>query len=226
MHTQITSVFSDRRHYLERELDEMMQNNPIWQSLREGSLDGIWYRDLERPNNEWVSPEFWRLLGFDPAEKKHTPDAWMDLIFREDLSKATANFRAHCENPTHPYDQILRYRHANGSTIWVRCRGVAIRNTDGKPVRMLGTHSDVTTLKRAEEAAIAENGITSDANEELKAFAYSTSHDLKSPANTIRMLLEEARRALNTGDVTDAKDMLAKAETTNDAMRGGVGERF
>ncbi|MEM7752019.1 MAG: PAS domain-containing sensor histidine kinase [Pseudomonadota bacterium] len=212
----------DDRHYLECELEELVKDNKVWQFIREGSLDGIWYWDLENPQNEWMSPELWELLGIDPATKAHDPAEWQDLIHPEDLVVATENFNAHCADPDHPYDQIVRYRHADGSTIWVRCRGLAIRDATGKPVRMLGAHNDVTALKQAEEAANRAHGVATHANEELQAFAYSTSHDLKSPANTIRMLLQEARLALQGGAPKDAHSLLTKAEATNEAMRNMV----
>jgi len=209
----------DTRHYLERELENLVQDRQIWHFLRAGSLDGIWYWDLEHPEHEWMSDEFWELLGIKPGSKPHSPLAWQDLIHPDDLKVATKNFRAHCADPEHPYDQIVRYKHANGSTIWVRCRGLAIRNAAGKPIRMLGAHNDVTSLKRAEASADAEQLHSRQTDEELRAFAYSTSHDLKSPANTIRMLLQEARLALRSGDPADAELMLERAETTNEAMR-------
>ncbi len=214
-----TPFSGDGRHYLEQELDELVQQKKIWQFLRGGSLDGVWYWDLEEPDNEWMSPEFWALLGIDHRSRRHDPSEWQDLIHPDDLQTATENFVAHCDDPKHPYDQIVRYRHADGSTVWVRCRGLAIRSRDGTPIRMLGTHNDVTALKLAEERALHDRGVAAHANEELQAFAYSTSHDLKSPANTIRMLLQEMRHALNSGDFEDIEFLLGKAETTNEAMR-------
>ncbi len=222
MHGQTIRVAKDTRHYLERELEDLVQDSQIWHFIREGSLDGIWYWDLEHPENEWMSPEFWRLLGIDPATKPHSPSAWQDLIHPDDLKVATENFHAHCADPTHPYDQLVRYRHADGSTAWVRCRGLALRRADGTPIRMLGAHNDVTSLKRSEAFADAHHDMARQADDELRIFAYSTSHDLKSPANTIRMLLQEARLALRSGDVAVADMMLRKAETTNDAMRAMV----
>ncbi|MBP2029034.1 diguanylate cyclase (GGDEF)-like protein [Acetoanaerobium pronyense] len=45
----------------------------------------------------------------------------------------------------------MRYRHRDGSTIWIRCRGLAIRDEYGKPIRMLGAHTDITDLKETEQ---------------------------------------------------------------------------
>jgi light-regulated signal transduction histidine kinase (bacteriophytochrome) len=75
--------------------------------------------------------------------------------------------------------------------VWVRCRGLAIRDETGKPIRMLGAHTDLTAVKRLEEEARAATKAAQDANEDLRAFAYSISHDLKAPANTLAMILDE-----------------------------------
>lgn len=71
------------------------------------------------------------------------------MIFPEDLKFATENFKKHCEDPKHPYDQVVRYRKKDGETAWVRCRGIAIRDKSGKPIRMLGAHNDITDLKKS-----------------------------------------------------------------------------
>lgn len=124
---------STDHHYLESELQELIQRDPtLFTFLREGSLDGMWYWDLEKPDQEWMDNRFWELFGYDPETKRHDPAEWQEMI--------------HLEDPTHPYDQVVRYTHNNGSTVYVRCRGLAIRDNDGKPLRMLGVHNDITEL--------------------------------------------------------------------------------
>lgn len=219
MHGQVYRARRNEQHYLERELADLVYDQRIWQFIRSGSLDGIWYWDLQNPDQDWLSPEFWDMLGINPATYAHAPLAWHDLIHEDDLEKAKRNFRAHFADANRPFDQILRFVHADGSPVWVRCRGIAIRAPDGTPIRMLGGHYNVTSQKRAEATASAKQAHALQTDEELRAFAYSTSHDLKSPANTIRMLLQEARLALHNGDPREADAMLQKAETTNEAMR-------
>lgn len=140
-----------KENYLKLELyDLIKKDSKIFDFLQEGALDGLWYWDLENPENEWMNARFWQLLGIDPATKTHQAHEWQDLINADDLETALENFQKHVEDASHPYDQIVRYRHADGSTVWVRCRGLAIRDTNGKPIRMLGAHNDVTELKEAE----------------------------------------------------------------------------
>jgi len=140
------------QHYLKQELYELIKtDSSIFDFLHSGSLDGIWYWDLENPENEWMSERFWTTLGYNPKERKHLAAEWQDLISPDDLQVALKNFEKHCADPTHPYDQVVRYRHNDGSTVWVRCRGLAIRDKAGKPVRMLGAHTNLTQHKKVEQ---------------------------------------------------------------------------
>lgn len=104
--------------------------------------------------NEWMSPKFWETLGYDPKEKKHLSSEWQDIIFKEDLELANENFEKHLKDPNYPYDQIVRYRHKNGSTVWIRCRGLAIRDENNKAIRMLGAHTDISQLKETEKEVV------------------------------------------------------------------------
>ncbi len=141
-----------QENYLKKELYDLTKNDTkIFEFIQSGSLDGIWYWDLEDSENEWMSPKFWETLGYNPEEKKHMTSEWQNIIFKEDLNLAFSNFEKHCADPTYPYDQIVRYKHKNGSTVWIRCRGLAIRDQNGKPIRMLGAHTDITDLKESEK---------------------------------------------------------------------------
>jgi len=147
------------KNYLEAELDELLTSDrSIWRFIREGALDGFWYWDLEHPEHEYMSPEFWRTFGYDPADKEHLAAEWQDLINADDLETAKANLAKHLADPAHPYDQVVRYTCADGSVAWVRCRGVAVRNEEGKPIRLLGAHHDIThqVLKEQETQVIRE----------------------------------------------------------------------
>ena len=151
----------EEEHYLKQELYALVQRGSfIFDFIQEGSLDGVWYWDLQKPEHEWMSPRFWETLGYDPREKKHLASEWQQLIDPDDLKTAIQNFEEHCKDPNHPYDQIVRYRHRNGSIVWVRCRGLAIRDAEGKPIRMLGAHTDITKQKEAEELLIKKKGLS------------------------------------------------------------------
>lgn len=132
-------------NYLQDELYRLVQSDQhIFEFIQKSALDGLWYWDLEKPENEWMNARFWETLGYDPAEMPHKVEAWQSIIFSEDLESARDLITRHLEDPSSPYDQILRYRHKTGKTIWVRCRGIAIRDEQGKPLRMIGAHANIT----------------------------------------------------------------------------------
>jgi PAS domain S-box-containing protein len=141
--------------YLKNELYELMRSDEsIFDFIQNSSLDGLWYWDLENPENEWMNARFWTVLGYNPDEMPHKSNAWQSIINQDDLKVANDNFTKHCENPNYPYDQLVRYTHKNGSTKWIRCRGLAIRDKNGKAIRMLGAHQDVSEIKNSELALL------------------------------------------------------------------------
>lgn len=138
--------------YLKDEVYNLIKkDDAIFDFIQESALDGLWYWDLENPEEEWMNPKFWTTLGYDPAEMPHKTSAWQNIIFPEDLAVAMSNMNKHLHDPNHTYNQICRYQHKNGSTKWIKCTGKAIRDENGKPIRMLGAHIDITYLKYQEE---------------------------------------------------------------------------
>lgn len=136
-------------HYLKKELYELVKaDNTIFDFIQESSLDGIWYWDLDKPEEEWMSPKFWSVLGYDYKDMPHNPSAWRDIVNDYDFKLANELIIKHFENPEIPFDKTIRYTHKNGSIVWIRCRGLAIRDKVGKPIRMLGSHQDVTEYKK------------------------------------------------------------------------------
>jgi diguanylate cyclase (GGDEF)-like protein/PAS domain S-box-containing protein len=139
-------------NYLKKELYELVKSDSsLFDFIQEGSLDGMWYWNLENTEDEWLSPKFWEVFGYDPKEKTHHSREWQSIIFEEDLKEVTDNLVKHLKDPKNPFDQIVRYKHKNGSTVWIRCRGIAIRDNSGKAIRMLGAHTNITDIKLQEK---------------------------------------------------------------------------
>ena len=150
-----------KEHYLKEELYNLIKNDTsIFEFIQSGSLDGIWYWDLENRDVTWMSDKFWRVLGYDSKTKIHLSKEWQELVNKEDLELAIKNFEKHLEDENHPYDQIIRYKHANGSTVWIRCRGMAIRDKNGKPIRMIGAHNDMTIVMDSLKKLEKYNGLS------------------------------------------------------------------
>lgn len=134
-----------KEHYLKKELYELIRSDAaIFDFIQNVALDGLWFWDVERPEEEWMNPKFWEVLGYDHREMLHKTASWQEFIFPEDLRRTRYNTKKHLEDPNHPYDHVVRYRHKQGHTLWIRCRGKAIRDESGRALRMIGAHIDVT----------------------------------------------------------------------------------
>ena len=151
---------AEDRHYLEVEFYAQMRANPeLINFIESGSLDGLWYWDLENPEHEWLSPRFKATFGYTEEEVPHSSSWWRDNIHPDDLPKVLSALETHRENASEPYDVEVRYRHKNGRTVWIRCRGKIIRDETGTPVRMIGAHSEITALKSREQQLDYLNGV-------------------------------------------------------------------
>ena len=158
-------------HYLKKELFEKLHSDDnLFEFIRSSSLDGLWYWDLENPDEEWMDEQFWKTLGYDPSTMPSKASAWQNIIHPDDLSAAKDIANQHFQHPEIPYDLLVRYTHKKGHTVWIRCRGKAIRDDNGKPIRMLGAHIDVSELKEKEIALTEEKKRLQEIQDELERY--------------------------------------------------------
>ncbi len=185
-------------NYLRKELLNLIHaDQTIFNFILDACLDGLWYWDLEKPENEWMDDHFWQTFGYDPKEKKHFASEWQAIIFPEDLTLLLNSLEKHCQNPDYPYDQEVRFHHQNGSTVWIRCRGIAIRDAAGKPIRMLGAHSNITRQKEM------EHRFQRNLKEMDKAYA-TTKIALEESEQLFQMAPDANLKVAISGDITKA----------------------
>jgi PAS domain S-box-containing protein len=140
-----TEAFNKQIIMLKESAEQLEIERAVFGFLAESSTDGVWDWNMES-DYEYMSPRFWEIFGYLPEEKEHKPSAWMNMINQEDLKATLINLDKHVSsNGSTPYDQVVRYTHKNGSIVTVRCRGRVVKwSNDGKPIRMVGTHTDIT----------------------------------------------------------------------------------
>jgi PAS domain S-box-containing protein len=119
----------------------------------EGSDDGFWDWDMRTGRIErsarWAS-----MLGYDVHEIPPTLEGGMALVHPDDRALYDAFGRRAAPGGRSRYDIEYRMRAKNGEWRWILDRGkVVARAADGTPLRMAGTHTDITDLKRAREEA-------------------------------------------------------------------------
>jgi PAS domain S-box-containing protein len=101
------------------------------------------------------SAEWCRMLGYAPEDIAPHYTAWETRVHPEDLASALAALQAHLDGRTARYESEHRLRRKDGTWAWVLSRGqVLTRDADGRPLRMVGTHKDITA-RRERAAALA-----------------------------------------------------------------------
>ena len=91
------------------------------------------------------------MLGYAPGEFPRTLDGWAASVHPEDLERTMAQIQAHLENRA-PYVADYRVRRKDGVYRWWTARGAATRTPDGRPLRLIGSVTDITERRNAEEA--------------------------------------------------------------------------
>jgi PAS domain S-box-containing protein len=120
-----------------------------------GSQEGVWDWDLE--TNAVVYSARWKqMLGYSDEEIEPHLGAWQRLLHPDDRSRAQEVYDS-VNRGDQMYEGEFRLRHKDGHYVHVLSRGFPVRRTPGgPPVRIVGTHFDLTERKRA-EAALRES---------------------------------------------------------------------
>lgn len=111
---------------------------------------GLW--DLDVPTGKVVvSPEYATMLGYDPAEFVVTEAAWLDRLHPDDRERVNGVFHDYLAGRCQTYALEFRLRTKSAGWKWIFSRGeIVSRDADGRPLRMVGTHTDISELKAAQ----------------------------------------------------------------------------
>ena len=150
----MVSTFSKTPSYLERELAEQLSLGDTAADLIDrGWGDGFWYWDLEHRDNAWLSPKAWETLGYPASTLRRNLNFWRECIVAEDLERLNEALPARIEVHPRVVDEMVSFKHHNGSLVQFRCRGELEKKSGLAPQRMLVMMQDVTGLKDTELTA-------------------------------------------------------------------------
>ncbi|HZW13452.1 MAG TPA: diguanylate cyclase [Noviherbaspirillum sp.] len=122
-----------------------------WSFALEGSGDGVWDLDL-RDNTIHLSQRGREVLHRSEESLPGTLESLQQLVHPEDLPAVNAALRAHLEGQTPSYISEHRSRGSDGTWVWILSRGMVVkRDKDGRPLRMVGTYSDISERKAHDE---------------------------------------------------------------------------
>jgi PAS domain S-box-containing protein len=166
-----------------RHEEALRENSELWRRALESTGDGMW--DWSAEGRVHFSPTCLALYGFVSGELEDRPDAMDERVHPDDLPAMQAARQAHMAGDAPAYVNEHRMRCKDGRWKWVLSRGVVIsRAADGSPLRMIGTHTDITSRKLAEELKLERDSAAA-ADRAKSRFLSRVSHELRTPLNAI-----------------------------------------
>jgi len=112
---------------------------------------GVWDYDIETAQF-YLAPNLKAVLGYSDREIESWDDVRKKIIHPDDLAAIRTIMKAHLEGLTPEFAMEFRMLHKDGSTRWMLARGVAFRSETNSPVRVTGAITNITELKRIEQA--------------------------------------------------------------------------
>lgn len=105
-----------------------------------------------------VNAEYASMLGYEPATFVETNQNWIKRLHPDDLERVSQYFSSYIKGEINEYKVEFRQKTKQGNWKWILSLGEIVeREEDGNPIRMLGTHTDITDLKKMEQS-LKESG--------------------------------------------------------------------
>jgi PAS domain S-box-containing protein len=146
----ITAVETTNRVWAERALQERQAELARVQQI--GQVGGVEV-DLRDGFRNRRSPEYLLIHGLPPEAVNESHQDWVRRLHPEDREKTESEFLAAVRGDARDYVSEYRIvRPSDGEVRWIAVKAEIERDTEGKPLRLVGAHIDVTERKRAEEA--------------------------------------------------------------------------
>jgi PAS domain S-box-containing protein len=141
----------------ETEIKRKSAENALKESEKRYSLiaeavnEGIW--DWNVPTGEaYFSPIYYKILGYDDGEYPASYESFKSLIHPDDIESFEKELKYHIDN-AEGYSLEIRLKTKDNKWRWIQTRGQVVETDEkGKPIRMVGTHTDITDRKIAENA--------------------------------------------------------------------------
>jgi len=161
-----------------------------FQFALEASTAGIWDWDMVT-NNVFYSSLSLKILELDSADIFDDPERWDKIVHPDDLPKYYSDIHEHFDNKIPYYENYHRVMTSSGNYKWILDRGKVIkRDENGKPLRVIGTHTDVSLQKEKELELLKTMKLYSDQNSRLLNFSHIVSHNLNTQAGNIKSILD------------------------------------
>jgi PAS domain S-box-containing protein len=151
----------------------------------EGAYEGMW--DWNIQTGDVVFSDIWaEMLGYNLEEIEPHVNSWDILLHPDDKEKTLADIQQHLDGKTTRYESEHRLKTKSGDYKWILDRGQIVEwDENGKPLRAIGTHIDISRQKQIEKELIEAMNKAETADKLKSAFLSNMSHEIRTPMNGI-----------------------------------------
>ncbi len=147
----IDTDISDMKRAEER-LKALAEDERRWRIAVKSAGQGLW--DINQQTDESYFSETWRAIRGLSPEDPPVPvnNSWYDLVHPDDRDRLSREIEKRARTDDDSIEHEYRRLHKNGHWVWILCRGKIVeRDAQGNTVRSIGTDTDITALKNADE---------------------------------------------------------------------------
>ena len=148
----------------------------------DGSRDGLWDWNLI-DNSVYFSPRWKEMLGYKDDELENNLDTWKSRVHPDDLEAALTNIELCINDEEKVFENKHRLLHKDGHWVWIYDRGKVQHDKEGKAIRMIGTHTDLTT----------EINLSNELNEVNKTLKSRVNEEVERNSKQERLIMQKSR---------------------------------
>ena len=138
---------------IEKKTEALKESEERYAHAAHGANDGLWDWNLQT-NEIYFSLRWKSMIGYNDDEIGNNPNDWFNLIHPDDVENLRNAITTHLKEASVHMEKEYRIKHKDGTYFYMLCRGIAVRDGEGKAVRMAGSQTDITARKKMEEQLI------------------------------------------------------------------------
>jgi PAS domain S-box-containing protein len=193
---------------------KMQKSQERYQFALQAASEGVWDWDIKNERIHF-SAQTMHMLGFEETEIDVDQSFWLDRIHPDDAEVRAAAMKRGLKQSNDTYEAIYRVRTEDGTYRWMLSRGKAVDfDENGRAARAMGIHKDVTLLKEKEIELANTINIIGNQNNRLSNFAHIVSHNLRSHASNLAMVLNLLKEA----EEDEKEEMMKHLEAISDGL--------